>query len=204
MGNWPTQQMDHVTNEDVMKNLCHGIVVNRFKSPATTHIKNKILAALCYAYDTKLAELAIYSGCSHRSMQRYIYNAKVPSPLIAKKMAFYFNISVYDLFGPYSRAISHRLRKVLREEKLVHKFSEKMNNVNIGNYLLFGLVYVYQLNSQTIADELGVSIKTIQRILYTDMNVSKPCKKSISKLFCIPEKLLFENDFRSRKNNIIM
>ena len=187
----------NINMEFVNKYLCRGSTGPFFNSPRNYKINNRILAALCYAFDTKHVELAAYSGCSIRSIQRYIYQDQMPRKLTAKKMCFYFNISEQDLFGPHA-TIKPLTIKALQTGPN-EKYSEINNTVAIGNRLLFGLMYAAQLKAQAVADSIGINLKTMQRILYTDKDPSDQIKNDLSNLFCIPVRILFNNKYRSRK-----
>jgi len=184
--------------EFINKYLGTGHQVKHFKSPRYNKIKNRIFMALLYSFDTKTIDIANYSRCNIRSIQKYIYNGKIPCMVTTKKILFYFNISYDSLFGPHSCVYPMRIKTL--QEAQNQKYNEINNTVPIGNKLLFGLLYVYQLRAQNVADEIGINLKTMQRILYTDKDPSDKIKKDLSELFLIPVNVLFNYDYRSRNN----
>jgi DNA-binding XRE family transcriptional regulator len=121
----------------------------------------------------------------------------MPRKLISKKICFYFNISEQDLFGPHATIKPLNIKALQPGPN--EKYSEINNTVAIGNRLLFGLMYAGQLKSQAVADSIGINLKTMQRILYTNKDPSDEIKKDLSELFCIPIRILFNTEYRCRK-----
>lgn len=188
---------EHITDEFIHENLCKGIKGLRFTDSNYLNIGNRFMIALLYAFDSKLVELAEYCKVTPRIVQKWCYGKTIPNPINLKKITHYFNVEVDILFGEYAYRYPYSL-KMLKQHQSEDVRVRTNKTANIKKPLLYGLIWLYKIQTKAIAEHCNISHMTMKKILYTDYEPSEGVKIKLSQVLQVPQEILFMKGFRTR------
>lgn len=187
-----------MNDEYYHKNLCKGSTKTRYIKIDHLKVRNKFILALLYAFDCKTVDLANYCGVTQKSVDTWIYKDATPNYVNMCKITFYFNMQQEILFSHYASMNPQPIKDLLIKQGNTGRHDLTAAKRKVDKPLIFGLIWLYQINLNMLANEMGLSLKMIQRILYTDKKPKEIIKDKFETIFQIPKEILFMPDLRAR------